>query len=127
MNAGSVDQCSGCDLALDNACLVLHISHTGMTLRAGEMTILEHFRKLAIVRHPLISHIPVFVYCSACLSVCGRSFIVHEPVDGGQHCAALSLLMYLGQPGVAEGNVTHSHMQGNFISLSDAGESVQGI
>ena len=52
---------------------------------------------------------------------------MHEPVNSGKHWAALGLPTYLGQPGVAEGDVIHLQLQGDLSSLSDAGEFVQGI
>ena len=43
-----------------------------------------------------------------------------DPVDSGQHWSALGILTYLGQPGLAEGNVIHSQIPGDCISLPDA-------
>ena len=60
------------------------------------------------------------------LSAHGRSSVVHEPVESG--CwTGVSILMSWGQPGITKGNVIHSHIQGDFISLADAGESGQDI
>ena len=55
-----------------------------------------------------MSHVPVFDGYSGLLSACGRSSVVSEPVKCGNNRAALGLLTYPGQPGVAEGNEVHT-------------------
>ena len=50
-----------------------------------------------------------------------------EPVDHRHHQAVLSLHTYSSHAGVTEGNVIHIQIEGNFIFLSDAGESGKGI
>ena len=52
---------------------------------------------------------------------------MHDPVDCGQHRAAVSGLAYQGQPGVAESNVINTEIYGSFISLPDTGGPEQGI
>ena len=52
---------------------------------------------------------------------------MHEFVDYRQHQVSLSLLMYLHQADDDECNVIHTQIEGNFISLQDAGEPGQSI
>ena len=65
------------------------------SLKAEGMMTLEPFTKKIVAGHQLFSHIPGFV---------------HEALGSGQHWTALSLFMYLGQSGSAEGNIIHSQI-----------------
>ena len=65
------------------------------------------FQKQAVIRHQVISHMPVFVCYFWCLSACGRPSIVYEPVDSGHCQEALGVLAYSGLPYVTESNGIH--------------------
>ena len=84
---------------------------------------LEPFRSKLLL-NSTSSLIPqLFVCYFGHLCACGRLSVVSRPIDSGKHQEALSLLMYLDQPCLAESNMIHLQFQGNFLSLPDAGES----
>ena len=75
----------------------------------------------------LVHHMYPSIYLLFWVFMCGRPSVVYEPVYSEQHQEALGLLAYSCQLGVTEGNVLHSQIYGDFISLPDTGESGKGV